>query len=589
MKKLDRLLISSFIGPFIVTFMIAMFVLLMQILWLYIDDIAGKGLGFFILMELIAYKCVGLIPMALPLAILISSVMVLGGMAEHYELSSFKSAGVPLLRIMRPLIIFAFCCTIFSYLCSNNLIPVANLKFGSRMYDIQRQKPALRLDTGVFNDDFDNFAIHIGRKGANDRHIEDVIMYDHSEASRGTLTEITAESGEMFATEDGRYFVMHLKNGHQYIETSPTSARGANSHFPFVRTNYKSWTKIFDLSEFQLARTNEELFKQNRNMLSSGQLREAIDSIMLKIQEREKSLSNQVASYFSFLATDSTFLTAQVDSLANEEADSLSKTADDTAAATKVATTTKIDTAAVNAVAVDTPAQIIRRPDSTTLKKRLLSPAADTSGNIVVTSAQSRPDLSKIKTKTKEITKVPRTGLSPKVVKLFEDVDTAGSFTAVVEMVDVRDRAEFFSKARSAASGIRSQAESALRTLDGMKESEVKHIYELHTKYSMAIVCMIFIFIGAPMGAIVRKGGFGYPILVSIIFFMLFVVLTIFCRKIAETFVLPAAVAGWLPSAILFPIGLVLTRKAMNDSRLVNMDRYTAFFQNIFKKRENNS
>src|SRR5690606_17058249 len=137
----------------------------------------------------------------LPLAILISSVMVLGGMAEHYELSSFKSAGVRLLRIMRPLIIFAFCCTIFSYLCSNNLIPVANLKFGSRMYDIQRQKPALRLDAGVFNDDFDDFAIHIGRKGVDDRHIENIIMYDHSEASRGTLTEITAESGEMFPTE----------------------------------------------------------------------------------------------------------------------------------------------------------------------------------------------------------------------------------------------------------------------------------------------------------------------------------------------------------------------------------------------------
>ena len=578
MKKLDRLMISTFIGPFIVTFAIAMFVLLMQILWLYIDDIAGKGLGFFILVELIAYKCVGLIPMALPLAILISSVMVLGGMAEHYELSSFKSAGVRLLRVMRPLILFAFCCTIFSYLCSNNLIPVANLKFGSRMYDIQRQKPALRLDAGVFNDDFDNYAIHIGRKSSNDRTIEDVIMYDHSEASRGMLTEITAESGEMFASADGRYFIMHLRNGHQYIETSPTSVRGASSHFPFVRTNYKTWTKIFDLSEFQLARTNEELFKQNRNMLSSGQLQVAIDSIEQKILQRQKSLSNQVASYFSFMENDSTFLT-----VATEETDSI-KEREDSLMALADSLDAAIDTAALDtlptASEIDTPLQ---------KKKLIQSPVQANDTADVETDPILLNQSKEIDPRKRVINKTKRTGLSQKVVKLFEEVDTTAAFQKVIDMVSTRERAEFYSKARSAARGIQSQAESAIRTLDGMRESKVKHIYELHTKYSMAVVCMIFIFIGAPMGAIVRKGGFGYPILVSIIFFMLFVILTIFCRKIAETFVLPAALAGWVPCAILFPVGLILTRKAMNDSKLVNLDRYSAFFRKIFKKKENKS
>lgn len=578
MKKLDRLMISTFIGPFIVTFMIAMFVLLMQILWLYIDDIAGKGLGFFILVELIAYKCVGLIPMALPLAILISSVMVLGGMAEHYELSSFKSAGVRLLRVMRPLIFFAFCCTIFSYLCSNNLIPVANLKFGSRMYDIQRQKPALRLDAGVFNDDFDNYAIHIGHKDPNDRTIEDIIMYDHSDASRGMLTEITAESGEMFASEDGRYFVMHLRNGHQYIETTPTSSRGARTGFPFVRTSYKTWTKIFDLSEFQLARTNEELFKQNRNMLSSGQLRVAIDSIEVKIQQRQKSLSNQVASYFSFMENDSTFLTPDTADIDMEKImeDSLQAVADSTEMAS--------DSASIDSTVVVAPTDSTEGEQAT-----IPSPAVpvDTMGikqKILANSQLKKPEL-----RTRVIQKAQQRGLSPKVVKLFEDIDTTADFQSIIDMLNARERTEFFSKSRSAARGIQSQAESAIRTLDSMRESKVKHIYELHTKYSMAVVCMIFIFIGAPMGAIVRKGGFGYPILVSIIFFMLFVILTIFCRKIAETFVLPAAAAGWLPCAILLPIGLVLTRKAMNDSKLVNLDRYTAFFRKIFKKRENKS
>jgi lipopolysaccharide export system permease protein len=569
MKKLDRLLISSFIGPFLVTFMIAMFVLLMQILWLYIDDIAGKGLGFFILVELIAYKCVGLIPMALPLAILISSVMVLGGMAEHYELSSFKSAGVPLLRIMRPLIIFAFFCTFFSYLCSNNLIPVANLKFGSRMYDIQRQKPTLRLDAGVFNDDFNNFAIHIGKKLAKEGSIEDVIMYDHSEASRGTLTEITAASGEMFTTKDGRYFVMHLKDGHQYIESSPTSARSSNSHFPFVRTNYKTWTKIFDLSEFQLARTNEELFKQNRNMLSSAQLRVAIDSISLKILKRKKTLSNQVANYFSFMPIDSTFIDADKKSDAMEEA--YLRASEDSIRA--------IDTVYADSMK---PSKLTQPLDSLAISKKRLATLTKAAAATPTKDSVNPAYLKKLKDRSKP----PPKKLSKQVIKILEEVDTNGIFQPVIDMVDRKQKTEFYSKARSTARGIQSQAESAFRTLEQIKESRVKHIYDLHTKYSMAVICMIFIFIGAPMGAIVRKGGFGYPILVSIIFFMLFVVLTIFCRKIAETFVLPAALAGWVPCAILFPVGLILTRKAMNDSKLVNLDRYTAFFRKVFKKKE---
>jgi lipopolysaccharide export system permease protein len=446
------------------------------------------------------------------------------------------------------------------------------------MYDIQRQKPALRLDAGVFNDDFDNYAIHIGRKSTNDRTIEDVIMYDHSEASRGMLTEITAESGEMFASEDGRYFVMHLRNGHQYIETSPTSVRGSGSHFPFVRTNYKTWTKIFDLSEFQLARTNEELFKQNRNMLSSSQLLVAIDSIELKILQRQKSLSNQVASYFSFMENDSTFLTVAV-----EEFDSI-KAREDSLMALADSLDAAIDTAALDTISEEE-ASVDVETDPVIQKKKLIKPLAQENKTAEVETDPILLNRAKeIDPRTRVINKTKRTGLSQKVVKLFEEIDTTADFQKIIDMVGTRERAEFYSKARSAARGIQSQAESAIRTLDGMRESKVKHIYELHTKYSMAVVCMIFIFIGAPMGAIVRKGGFGYPILVSIIFFMLFVILTIFCRKIAETFVLPAALAGWVPCAILFPVGLILTRKAMNDSKLVNLDRYTAFFRKIFRR-----
>ncbi|MCB0580570.1 MAG: LptF/LptG family permease, partial [Phaeodactylibacter sp.] len=148
------------------------------------------------------------------------------------------------------------------------------------------------------------------------------------------------------------------------------------------------------------------------------------------------------------------------------------------------------------------------------------------------------------------------------------------------------DERRLRNKAKSFVRSIHAHSESAMRSLDRLMESRVKHIYELHTKYSMAAVCFIFLFIGAPMGAIVRKGGFGYPILISIIFFMLFIVLTIFCRKIAETFVLPAAAAAWVPCGVLFPVGLFLTVKAMNDSKVVNSDRFFVLFNKIFKRRK---
>lgn len=542
-------MISSFIPPFIVTFMIAIFVLLMQILWLYIDDIAGKGLGLFLLMELIGYKCVGLIPMALPLAILISTVMVLGNLAEHYELSSFKSAGVSLLRVMRPLVVFGVFAMGFSYLCSNNLIPVANLKFGSRMYDIQRQKPALRLDAGVFNEDFEQYAIHIGQKGRDGRSIKEVLIYDHRESNRGQLSETVAEGGEMYSTPDGRYFIMNLQNGHQYIETQPTTQTSRNQ-FPFIRVAFKSWNKVFDLSQFQLSRTNEELFKQNRSMLSSGQLEDAIDSISMQILDRRKTLANQVAVQFTFMPKDTAFQQ-------NEPTE-------------------------------NTPAGVIRDT------AKVISILPDTAKNKRLTAAEpdpanpAAPAITGLMPGNKRLMKAEpeqyQLDSSSKAAKALFKLDSLKNFLALLDHMPSYERRAVLDKAQNQARAIRSQAETADRSLDNLLENKVKFIYELHTKYSMAVVCIIFVFIGAPMGAIIRKGGFGFPILVSIVFFMLFVILTIFCRKIAETFAVPAAMAAWIPCAVLFPIGMFVTYKAMRDAKTLNFERLNALFSYLFKK-----
>ena len=557
MKTIDRLLISSFVPPFIVTFSIAMFVLVMQVLWLYIDDIAGKGLSFFLIIELLGYKCVSLIPLALPLAILISSVMVLGNMAERYELSSLKSAGVPLSRIMRPLMIFAVSSVFFSYFTSNNLIPVANLKFGSRMYDIQKQKPTLRLDAGIFNDDFEGFAIHIKEK-SGDKAIKDVLIYDHSEASKGRLSQIVAEDGEMYATEDGAFFLMNLRNGHQYMESEPSIAEGGRS-YPFIRTNFSSWTKVFDLSEFDLNRTNEELFTSNKSMMTSKQLAIMADSIAIKIRKREVGLYNQMSNYFHFLEVDSTLLEFGEVEPAQQ----------------KNPTTYKPDTAQVQKDSI-----AANQKDSIPPPDKVKEKETKKDANSVKAIEQAQAAGKQNKSPRKDVKR--RNTYEGKALDQKIDKELT-EYTTILELFrKKRDRDRILGKAKSSMRSVQAHAESAARSLDRMKESRVKHIYEQHTKYSMAVVCFIFLFIGAPMGAIVRKGGFGYPILISILFFMIFIVLTIFCRKIAETFVLPAAAAAWVPCAVLFPIGLILTAKAMNDSKLVNTDRFLRFFTNIF-------
>ena len=320
MKKIDKFVISSFIPPFIVAFSIAMFVLLMQILWLYIDDIAGKGLGPFMIIELLIYRSMSLVPMALPLGILIASVMVMGNMAEHYELSSMKSAGISLIRIMRPLLIFGCFAVFFSVYTSNTLIPHANLKFGSRMFDIQQKKPALSLETGTFNDDFQGYAIHIGRKGTNGRDVFDVLIYDQTKINTGELTTITARSGEMFSTSDGGVFIMKLRDGFQYAEQRRRSHHNRNS-YPFVRTHFETWEKMFDLDEFALDRTNPDLFKENRQMLSARELGIAADSIGYKIQEREMELSNYVSNYITGEALDTTIIKPKVQEVSADSFD----------------------------------------------------------------------------------------------------------------------------------------------------------------------------------------------------------------------------------------------------------------------------
>ena len=557
MKQLDKLMAKSFVGPFIVTFGIALFVLLMQILWLYLDDIAGKGLSFFLIMELLAYKCVGLVPLALPLAILISSVMVLGNLAEHYELSSFKSSGVGLMRVIAPLVVFGCLSAGISYACSDYIIPAANLQFGARMYDIQQKKPTLNMEPGVFNEDFNQFTIRLGGRANDGRAISDVLIYDQSKANVGELSEIMAERGEMFTARGGRFLVMRLFDGNQYVEQRPGGSAGRNA--PFMRTSFDTYTKLFDLNEFQLERHASSLFSTNRDMLSSWQLRVGVDSIDTDILVRKQTISNHLVTYLPELVRD-TVVYREV--AATNDTERWTQYGEDGELLQDSLGT--IDSTRQDTVIADD-----YRPEGAALPPGMRPPITAR----VIPAAELEENRRVLIRRKEERLQQANDDV------LVRSTENWPGVHALLDSLPEAERMTVYNRARSSIRSISGQSQSVLRLLPGIMETRVKYVYSMHTKYSMAVVCIIFVFIGAPMGAIVRKGGFGYPILVSIIFFVIYIILTIFCRKLAESFVVSGAMAGWLPCIILFPISLWITWSAMNDVKLVDTDRVGQAFR----------
>jgi lipopolysaccharide export system permease protein len=515
MKKVDKLLLKSFVGPFVVSFGVALFVLIMQFLWLYIDEIAGKGVSIFIMIELIGYLSVSTFPMALPIAVLIASVMVMGNLAERYELSSIKSAGVSLLRILLPL---AFVCTgiaFFSYFTSDVLIPKANLKFRSRLFDIRKQKPALSIEEGTFNDDFRQFVIRVGEKEKDGETIGKVIIEDQTNVGRSKFNQILADSGQMFTTADKRFFVMRLYKGAQYQE--PTSNGVAQSQkYPFIRTNFGSWTKVWDMQEFEMSRTDEDRFKSQRSMLSVAELRKSVDSLYQLMGNTQQDVASDLMT-------------------------NLKK----------------------NATPIPNPVEQAQQ---------------DSARRAGVTGIQQPPTANV----TTFLELPPNTPIRKSVL------DTA-TMTSILDCFEEKDRKTILDNALRQYQVSKSGFDNRKKQFENKQLEMVKTGYDLYSKYAFALICLVFLFIGGPMGALIRKGGFGYPILVSIIYFVVFIFLSIFCRKLTETYVLTPLLGAIMPVLVLVPIAVFLTNRAVKDAQMFNVEPIERFFRSLtarFKKKQ---
>jgi len=272
-KKLDKLILRSFVAPFFATFFISLFVLVMQFFWLYIDDLVGKGIDLFTILKLITYVSATLIPLALPLAMLLSSIMTFGNLGETFELVAIKSSGISLSRFMRPLLIVAFAIAGVAFVFSNNIIPVAQLKLAALKYDIIIAKPAFDIKEGVFYNQIKGFNIKIGKKEKDDSTIRNIVIFERKYGTQDNI--IAADSGIMKVTADKKFLEFILKDGWRYEEKGQ-GYDGLRSDY--VRLGFKEYKKIFDLSALQMSETADSSFRYDPKMLTIQQLNDAIDS-----------------------------------------------------------------------------------------------------------------------------------------------------------------------------------------------------------------------------------------------------------------------------------------------------------------------
>lgn len=291
MKRLDRLIIKSFVGPLILTFAVAVFVLLMQFIWKYVDDIAGKGLSVGIILELLLDASATFVPMALPIAVLFASIMTMGNLGEHYELVAIKSGGIPLWRTMMPMGVIVLAMTVIAFFFANNVMPSAVLKYRTTLYDITRKKPALNIKPGEYYKEIDGFVIRVNEKDPDGRTLHDITVYDKRTTSNKPDV-IVAHHGIMQMTPDERYLLFTLYDGCSYSEASPDNNSNAA---PFTRIYFAKNEMSFDLSSFAFDKSDESIFQGGYQMMNLAQLDSNIERLKVQLVENKNNQLSPLA------------------------------------------------------------------------------------------------------------------------------------------------------------------------------------------------------------------------------------------------------------------------------------------------------
>ena len=470
MKKIDRFLVKSFIGPFILTFFIVIFVLAMQFLWLYIDELVGKGLGLGVIFEFMAWASCTLIPMALPLATLLASIMTLGGMGEKNELLAMKAAGIPLFRILVPLIVLSVGISVGAVFAANNLIPVAYNKIYTLHADIMNTKEEIKIPTGTFYEGIEGYSLRISDRNDESKMMYDLIIYDHTR-NNGNVNMTLADSGSMRITPDKRNLIFDLYHGCSYQEDNTMNYR--DTAITLNRLKFDDQQLIVSLENYSFTRSTEDEFGDEIMSQNLEQLKHEKDSLALEFDTlfniQRKRFTNAVGFQFLY----------QLDPEMAE--------------------------------------QMKGSIDIDSLKCRL----------------SEQDEYESVRTALEEI---------PMAVELSE-----------------------------------SFAREDYRYVDHVRRIDI----ECFRKFTLSLACLIFFFIGAPIGAIIRKGGFGTPVIISIFFFLIYYIVDISGKRLATEGSITPFVGTFVSTAVLLPIGVFLTIKSTQDSSLFNFDSYKTLFKNV--------
>ncbi len=471
------------------TFFISLFILVMQILWRYVDDLVGKGLEVSVLIELLFYASLQVIPMALPLAILLASLMSFGNLGENYELTALKSAGISLPRIMAPLIIFSILVSFGAFKFSNNILPVANLKFTSLMWSVRQSRPEFDIKEKIFYDGLDNFSIKIDHKSKNGEMLYDIMIYDHRDEISGNSNVTIADSGRLQFTEDNKYLKLTLFDGVQYNEKVGNERKRKDDKYQFREDHFKKQVAMIPLQGMEFSRMDESQFSSYGKMKNLEQI--------------------------------------------SHDTDSLTE---------------------------------IRKLNIAKLKPKIES-SYFTQNNRKTNKKISHSDSTKVAEPAKQI-----------------DDYKPINVDSIFESFNAEKKVMILSNAIRRARDTKTKIDDQLKSMDRVNYHIVRHKIEWHRKFTLSFACLIFFFIGAPLGAIIRKGGLGMPVVISVLFFIIYYIIDTFGYNVSKKEVWPPHFGIWLSSVVLFPIGVFLTYKASTDSSILNSDAYVIFFQKLFKK-----
>ena len=530
----------------------------------YFDDIIGKGLGFDVIGQLLFYFAIFMTPIAMPLAVLLSSLIAFGNLGEHFELTAIKSAGISLVRALVPIFGFVLILTAFAFYVNNNLVPKAALEAYSLLYDIKQKKPALDLREGAFYDGIPNMNIKVNKKFPDGVTLKDIIIYDHRKHD-GNSDVTVADSGKMYTILNEQYLKLELFDGYNYTEGSSSEQEMTgqrnyrdNKGGTLSRSKFAKTQIVFDLSSFQFSRTDKKWFQGNRIMRNLNELQYDIDSINLEIDNAQLALKNNRKSFFTYFEKQ-TENQIQIDTLKSLAPSDEVIEIVNTELSNKVQTS--IDISSKN----NSDSQKITFIDTSRVNNSLWK---DRKGG---TKRQG------IKLLLSE--KASAVSINKKQLLL-----TDSAFKAKLDSVfQISLSQNFVDRAAVKARASKSQLENTNSNLDDYLTDYRVFTIQWHKILASSLACIAMFFIGAPLGAIIKKGGLGVPFLVSILFFIIYYLLTMTGEKWAKQGFISPPIGVWAADLILLVVGLIFLRQARLDARFFEADYYLVVFDQVKK------